>query len=494
MTNTEDITDVPEISIDTVKSRAVRGVVVLTGRTFLLSVLSLVATGFLTVFLDPSQFGVFWIVTAIVSFLAYFSDIGLAAALIQKKEKPTTADLRTTFTVQQLLVILILAIIFFGMPYFTQIYHLTNDARNLLYALGISLVFSSLKTIPSVLMERDLEFGKLVIPQVAENLVYNLVAVFLAWRGFGVNSFTAAVLVRGVVGLVIIYLLKPWVPGFSLSMPSLKKLLSYGVPYQGNTFLAMLKDDGMTAFLGAVLGPAGIGFLGWAQKWGYAPLRFFMDHVVKVTFPAFSRMQEEKEHLVRSVNRSIFFICLLVFPSLIGLLIVAPVLVNVIPRYAKWTPALLPLSLIGINCFFAAVTTQLTNLLSSIGKIKTTFKLMVMWTVLTWAIVPILAYKFGVNGAAFGYAIIGVSSIVAIVVAKKVVNFSLMDSAVKPAFSALLMGGVLLIVRHYLPVSFNSVWLMMGIGAFTYGISIFSLIGVSLITDVKKGLFTLFSK
>jgi len=52
MIESEDMTDIPEISIDTVKNRAVRGVVVLTGRNLLLSVLSLVATGFLTVFLD----------------------------------------------------------------------------------------------------------------------------------------------------------------------------------------------------------------------------------------------------------------------------------------------------------------------------------------------------------------------------------------------------------------------------------------------------------
>lgn len=486
--------DTPEITIATVKDRAVKGVVVLTGRTFILSVLSLVATGFLTVFLDPSQFGVFWIVTAIVNFLAYFSDIGLAAALIQKKETPDVNDLKTTFTVQQILVVLILIVIFGGMPFFTQIYHLTEEARMLLYALGFSLVFSSLKTIPSVLMERDLEFGKLVIPQVAENLVYNLVAVILAWKGFGVSSFTVAVLVRGVVGLIIIYILKPWMPGFALSIPSLKKLLSYGVPYQANTLLAMLKDDGMTAFLGTILGPAGIGYLGWAQKWGYAPLRFFMDHVVKVTFPAFARMQAEKDHLIRSVNRSVFFICFLVFPSLIGLLILAPTLVRVIPKYGKWSPALIPLYLIGINCFFAAATTQLTNMLSSIGKIKTTFKLMVMWTVLTWVFVPFLAYKYGVNGAAFGYSLIGISSIVAIIVAKRVINFSLMESAFKPAFSACLMGGVLLVLRRFLPVSFSSVWIMIAVGAFTYGISIFSLVGVSLIADVKKSLVTLFAK
>ena len=105
-----------ELSLETVKERAVRGIVVLTGRTFLFSLISLVATGFLTVFLEPNEFGVFWIVSAVVNFLAYFSDIGLAAALIQKKEKISEVDLKTTFTVQQALVLAILLLVFLGTP------------------------------------------------------------------------------------------------------------------------------------------------------------------------------------------------------------------------------------------------------------------------------------------------------------------------------------------------------------------------------------------
>src|SRR4030066_1528893 len=435
-----------EITIDTVKSRAVKGVVVLTGRTFLLSVLSLVATGFLTVFLSPSEFGIFWIVSAIVNFLAYFSDVGLAAALIQKKENPDKADLRTTFTVQQVLVLTLLVIIFLGSPTLSRIYGFTSEARMLLYALGLSLFFSSLKTIPSALLERKLEFGKLVIPQVLENLVYSLLAVILAWKGYGIYSFTVAVLARSIVGLVAIYILQPWIPGLALAKKSLKKLLSFGVPYQANTLLATIKDDGMTVVLGGIFGPAGVGILGWAQKWGQAPLRFFMDHVIKVTFPAFARMQDAKDVLTRSLNRSIFFICFLVFPSLAGLLVVAPILVQIIPKYQKWEPALIPLVLIAINTLFAAVTTQLTNLLNSIGKIKITFKLMIMWTVLSWLLIPILSVKYSIIGAAAGYAIVGACSLFAIFITWRIVKFSLFESVLKPFIAAVIMTIVLLII------------------------------------------------
>lgn len=482
----EHLDPTAEITLEAVKQRAVKGVAVLTGRTFILSLLSLVATGFLGAFLSESQFGVFFIVSAIVNFLAYFSDIGLAAALIQKKEKVTDTDLRTTFTIQQGLVLTILLVIFLATPIFEKVYSLSPEGRLLLYALGISLLLSSLKTIPSVLLERELDFPKLVLPQVLENVVYHVTAVFFAWRGFGITSFTYAVLTRGVMGLVAIYIIRPWMPALAFSRKSLKKLLTFGVPYQANTLLATIKDDGMTAFLGGVLGAAGIGVLGWAQKWAFYPLRLFMDHVLKVTFPAFSRMQDEKAHLARSVTRSIFFVCFLVFPSVVGLLVLAPLLVQIIPRYEKWTPALIPLALISVNTIFAASTTQLTNLFNAIGKIKTTFKLMIMWTVLTWALVPFLALKHGVNGAAVGYAIVGGSSIVPIYIARRYLKFSLADSVFKPALAAGVMAAAMLFVRSMLAISLYSVWVLGAVGVVTYTVSSYLIFGPSIISDAKK--------
>lgn len=490
----EHLDPTAEISLEAVKQRAVRGVAVLTGRTFVLSVISLVATGFLTVFLEPSEFGVFWIVSAVVNFLAYFSDVGLAAALIQKKEKLKKTELNTTFIVQQSLVVSILILLFLFTPYLRRYYSLTREGEFLFWALGISLFLSSLKTIPSVLMERHLDFGKLVIPQVIENLVYNLLAVFLAWKGFGIRSFTYSVLARGIVGLVAIYILRPWLPSLKFSRKSLKKLLSFGIPYQVNTFLATIKDDGMTAYLGGILGPSGIGFLGWAQKWAYMPLRLFMDHVLKVTFPAFSRMQDEKKELEYGITRSIFFVCFLVFPSVVGLVILAPLLIKIIPRYEKWEPALFPLALISINTLFAASTTQLTNLLNAIGKIKVTFKLMVMWTVLTWIFLPFLAKRFGVNGAALGYCLVGASSIVAIYVVRRIIKFSLYRSVFTPAIGSIVMAVALVLFVRLLPVNITSVWLSILVGATIYMISMYFLVGSSILTDAKKGIRTVFSR
>ena len=294
--------------------------------------------------------------------------------------------------------------------------------------------------------------------------------------------------------MIALYILQPWKPGIAFSRKTLSGLFKFGIPYQINTLLAALKDDGMTLVLGSILGPIGIGYLAFAQKFARYPLTFFMDTVTRVTFPAFSRMQSEKTHLERSVTRSIFFICFLVFPSLVGMVVLAPSVLHVVPKYMKWTPALTALALVSINFAFAAATTQLTNLLNAIGKIRITFYLMIMWTVLTWALVPFLSIKFGFNGAALGYAIVGASSIVAIAITKRYVNFSVINSTIKPLIGALLMGVALLILRSFLPQSLYSIGLMAIIGSLVYGAILISMVGVSLVEDAKRSFKTIFNR
>lgn len=478
--NTEDL------PIEVINKKAVRGVATLTGRTFLLQIISLIATFILTIFLTPEEYGLFFLISAIVNFFIYFSDVGLAAALIQKKDKLTADDLKTTFTVQQTLVLMILFLIFILTPLLKTWYSLSDQAIFLLWALGFSLMLSSLKTIPSVLLERNLDFGKLVIPQIIETLLFNITAVLLAWKGFGITSFTIAVLVRGISGLVAMYCLSPWKVGFAFSKDSLKKLFRFGLPYQLNTFLAVLKDDGVITLLGIILGAGGVGLLGWAQKWANAPLRFFMDQVIKVTFPTFSRLQDNKKELSNTLSNSLSFISVVVFPSLVILAIIAPILVDVVPKYKKWEPALLVLTLLCVNSAWAAITTPLTNLFSAIGKISLTFRLMVMWTVLTWLLVPFLSLKYGVSGATLGYLLVSFSSIIAIFQARRFIDINFWTSIIKPAMASLVMGLALLFLRQILSVTWISVAILLLVGGLIYSLMIFFLFGTVFILRLKR--------
>ncbi len=437
-----------EIEYQEVKRRSVASVMGLITRTFAIQIISFVATLTLTIFLDPSIYGIFYLVSSVVNFLAYFSDIGLAAALIQKKEKITDKDLSTTFTVQQILVLLLLAVLFIASPFIKSAYHIDQTGMYLLYAMGISLFLSSLKTIPSIMLEREIKFNKLILPQILETLSFNFVAVFFAWKGYGVTAFTYAVLARGIVGLVSMYIVYPWKPVIGIYRESLKSLLRFGLPYQANTFLAVLKDDGMTMILTGIIGTTGLGYIGWASRWANLPLRIVMDNLTMVSFPTFARLQHDKEKLAHAIEISLKYMCLAAFPVLIGMGFFALPLIHIIPKYIKWLPALIPLYIYIYNSAWASISTSLTNLLNATGHIKSTFKLMLMWTGLTWLTTPFLAIKFGYLGVTYAVAIIATSSIVTIFMARKYVHFSMINILKTPLSAIFTMSIFLTIFIH----------------------------------------------
>ena len=211
-----------------------------------------------------------------------------------------------------------------------------------------------------------------------------------------------------------------------------------------------------------------------------------MDNVSKVAFPALSRLQDDKEKLRVSVEKSLFFLCFLTFPILVGFSVLASDLVKIIPRYLKWQPALFALYLYCFNSAWATVSTSMTNLLNAVGKIKTTFKLMVMWLVLTWVVMPVAAVKLGFNGVAIASGIISLSSIVAIFVAKKQVNFDLTSSVVRPLTASFLMGIVIYLAKIPVNNLAVSVVVRILIGFFSYILFSYLLVGRLLFEDMAK--------
>lgn len=439
-----------DFDLQLVAKKSVNGIFALVGRTFIVQVLTVVSNFVLTIYLEPSMFGIFFVVSTINIFLSYFQDIGLAALIVQKKEEPTVEELRTTFTIQQILVISIVIIAFLLSPVFAKMFHLNQDGLYVLYAYLISFVLSSLKTIPTVLLERKLDFHKLVAPQVAEGLVYSLALIVFAVWGLGVNTFTIAILLRSIVGLPIIYYIQPWQVGFAFKKDLIKQLLSFGSPFQANSILALLKDDLLNLYIASVLPLTQVGYIGFGQKWAAMPLRLVMDNVIKVTFPSYSRMQHDKAALRTLVEKSLYLIAFFIFPVVAAIIVFSPYLVELLPRYEKWEPALIALMFFSLNTLFASITVPLTNLLNAIGLVKITLKYMVLWTILNWVLTVIFIKIFGLNGVAAASFIVAASVMLVLPQVKKHVNFSFYRPIWKQFLASVLMGIVVMAWSHWI--------------------------------------------
>ncbi len=428
--------------LQNIKKRTVSGAVSYVGRTAVLQGIGLVASLFLSAFFSPEDFGIYGFVVQIIGLLVFFSDIGLAAALVQKKQHPTLKEYQTAFTVQQILSWLIVIVV--GIIISTGIVQQKTGRIGVwvLLSLAFSFPLATLKTIPSIMLERKLAFSRLVLPQIFEQFTFYLILVFLAWRGVGALAYAYAIMARSVVGVVVMSMIQPWKIGLTLNKQALRILIGYGAKFQLADFLARVKDQLFFLALGMFLPLKEFGYIQWAKTWSQYPYSLTVQNILAVTFPTFSRLQNNKLALRKAIEKSIFFITVAIFPILVGMSIFIRPLTIVMPAYTKWQPAVFSFILFTISIGWAALSSPLINTLNAIGKINQTLKLMIMWTVLTWVITPISVSFFGFNGVSLAAFIISFTSFLPILYVKKQVNIDVIANIWPQFLAAVVMGGV----------------------------------------------------
>jgi O-antigen/teichoic acid export membrane protein len=457
-----------EIEFEEVKKRSISGAISYFIRTIFLQAIGFGSAAILSALLSPEDFGVFGFVIQIIGILIFFSDVGLAAALVQKKTEPTEADYKSSFTIQQILSwsIVLVCLLLTTSDWVTN--KIGSAGNWVLLSLAISFPLASLKTIPSIILERKLEFNKLVIPQIVEQIVFNVVLIAAAWQGYGVISYAYAIAARSVSGVITMFFVQPWKIGFGIQRSSLDLLLNFGLKFQANDLLARVKDQLFYLMLGSYLPLNQFGYIQWAKNWSMYPYNLTVQNVMAVTFPTFSRLQHNHEYLRRAIEKSLFFISLLIFPMIMGMVVFIYPIIDLIPQYAKWQPALISFVAFTLSIAWSAISTPLTNTLNAIGKIDITLRLMVMWTVLTWILTPVCMYFFGFNGVALAALIISFTSFLPIIYVKRIVPISVWDQVWRQLLASLILGLVSFLLLEATGKTWTSIAVAAVAGGFSY--------------------------
>ena len=278
----------PDDGFSILKKKSLTGIGTLLKRQIFVTGISFIGNVALARILAPQMFGIYAIVVFVVQFFSIFSDVGIGAALIQKREELTDEETSTLFWIQQILALAVVIATFVSSPLVIRIYpSLPSSAIWLVRGMAVTFLFTSFKTVPTILMERSIDFRKIAIVDIAEVAVFQVAAISLAIAGFGVWSFIIAALLRGLSGVILVYALYPWRPSLICHFGAAKELIRFGIPYQGSAILSFLKDAVTPLFVGAYVGAAGVGYVNFAREFAFMPL-VLSQSFGKVAFPVFS--------------------------------------------------------------------------------------------------------------------------------------------------------------------------------------------------------------
>ena len=314
-------------------------------RSVILRGLTFIGTITLARLLAPADFGVYGIVAAVVSIWTALGDFGLGASLVQQAEPPTAAQLKTVWTIQQLIALAAVIVIWLGAPLLNGlIAGLPDGAPWMLRVLALGLLMSSLRTLPAVMMERELRFGPLAAAEVVQQATFYAVAIVLAVLHAGPWAFVLAGLAQLAVGALIVNLAWRHWPRVGIDRTGLRAMFGFGFAYQGSIVVLTIRDAPLPALAGLAAGTVAAGLIQFAVRLALT-ISTIDDLVARIAFPAFSRLQSHPDQQARALNLAILMTGLVLVPAQCAIAALAPVLVPIVFG-GQWSDAVPPLQMI----------------------------------------------------------------------------------------------------------------------------------------------------
>lgn len=325
------------------------------GLKFLVSIL-------LARLLSPEEFGLVAMLYLFTGIADIFIDSGLSAALIQRQDI-THADESTVFFFNLGVGLLVALELCLAAPWIAAFFE-QPVLRSLTYAMALNLFVSAFGNIQYTVLNKALDFKLLMKIGFVASLLSGILAVVLAWQGFGVWSLAIQILASTLITVVLLWLWHPWRPQWIFDLAALRSLFRFGGFMFFSGLLHTLYIRSYSVFIGKLFSAQELGYYTRADNIQLLPASVLTTVLNRVAFPVFSAAAADKARLARGMRKVLRMIMLFNIPIMLGLVVVAePLVITLIGE--KWLPSVpilqvlclagltLPLQVINLSALMA---------------------------------------------------------------------------------------------------------------------------------------------
>jgi O-antigen/teichoic acid export membrane protein len=288
-----------------VKSKMAHGFGVLIVREFILKILAFGGQLILARLLAPEDFGMYAMIIFLITLFSLFSDIGLSPAIIQRKKNLSQHELSTVFAIKICISIVLIVLLNVLTPLFQMLYPSLQDIHIwMLRILSLTLLFTSFRSLPVALIERDLHYNKISTIDITGIGTYYIITVACALQGWGVWSFISGVVMKELVEVFVAFYYRPYSPDFHFKFKEVKDMVKFGAFIQAGGITNFLYTAMVPVVGGIKGGPYAVGLLDWGSNIVAVP-ESITNNFSRVAFSGFARLQGGKEVLSKAIAKSV---------------------------------------------------------------------------------------------------------------------------------------------------------------------------------------------
>ncbi|KAA3613221.1 MAG: lipopolysaccharide biosynthesis protein [Calditrichaeota bacterium] len=414
--------------------------------------------------LTPEDFGVIGIALIFTQLAYVLFDFGFSSALIQKKDIRET-HYSTTFLIYLVSAALYIILVLLFAPAIAAFFELPVLGQ-ILQTLTIIFLLYALNAMPRIRLQKEMRFKRFGSLQIISVFFYGVVTIGCALYGFGLWSFVCGIIAEQLVLTLLLNLFAWWKPHFTFDKAAFKELMNFGSNVLGTRVIAYLNANAPNFIIGKVLGASALGYYSIAYQLVEFPVQRISKNVLRVMFPAFSKLQDNHQDFRNLYGTTVYHLLLILMPVFVGLILIAPFLVELLYG-EKWLPAVLPLQLLSAAGFFRSIWATTSVVFLSKGKPQIELKINMTFSLI---LIPVLIFA-----SAFG--------LVEIAASVSLVTWIFLLIAQYKALNLIEMKWYNLIKAYFLPA--------IGVTSFTAIILVFNHFGLNGFTKLNQLIITI---
>ncbi len=411
----------------------------------------------LTRLLTPEDFGLIGMITIFIVIGQSLTNSGFGQALIQKKNADNV-DFSTVYYFNIAASLVIYFILYFTAPLIAEFYN-QPQLIILIKVICLSFVIDALGRIHLVYLEKKLDFKSQSIIGIISVLIAGVISIAMAYADYGVWALVAHTVIRSTITTLLFWWVSKWRPLLTFSKKSLRTLFMFGSKILVAGLMQAVFQNIYYLIIGRVFSAQSLGYFTRASQFKDLPVITLTSIIQKVTFPVFSKIQDDDEKLISGYTKAIRILSAVVLP-LMGIIIIASKPLIHIVLGEKWLPVVPYLNVMAAYGWMHIIYVMNHQIITVKGRsdyylqIKIIDKILIVLSIL-------ITYKYGIMAMIYGHMVVTILSYyIGNIYLNKVIDLKLIYQVknVLPFFlsaSLLVLSGITLsrfIVNDYLYV------------------------------------------
>lgn len=404
--------------------------------------------------LSPREFGLIGMLTVFIAVSESFINSGFSSALIRKKDC-TNTDFSTVFYFNLAAGVLFFILLYLSAPAISGFFD-EPELTSIIQVMGVVLIIDSLTIIQRTILTKRIDFKLQARISVIASIGSGVVAIAMAFNGFGVWALVAQRLVKQGLNSLFLWIWNRWKPLLVFSTKSFKELFGFGSKLLISGLINTIYRNVYYLIIGKFFSAQELGYYTKANEFKNLPSQNLNSIISRVTYPVLSTLQDDIPRLRNNYQKLIRSVMFITFILMIGMAAVAEPMIHTLIG-AKWEPAIIYLQMLCFVGMMYPLHALNLNMLQVQGRSDLFLKLEIIKKIIAIPTI-IIGIFFGIKMMIAGMM---VNTLIAYYLnsywSGRFIGYSFKQqvSDILPSFSlALIMGVSVFIVGEILPFSY----------------------------------------